>query len=61
MTKKVYKQKYFSVITENSNGAILLRILLLLKNKMVLRMKNFNILGVNWKIRLLGGIHEKPI
>ena len=30
---------------------------------MVLRMKNFNILGVHWKIRLLGGggIHKKLI
>ena len=30
---------------------------------MVLRMKNFNIFGVYWKIRLLrdGGGHEKPI
>ena len=27
---------------------------------MVLRMKNFNIFGVHWKIRLLGGL-EKPI
>ena len=28
--------------------------MLLLRDKMVLRMKNFNILGVHWKIRLLG-------
>ena len=29
---------------------------------MVLRMKNFNIFGVHWKIQLLGGgLHEKPI
>ena len=27
---------------------------------MVLSMKNFNIFGVHWKIRLLGGL-EKPI
>ena len=33
---------------------------LLLKDKMVLSMKNFNIFGVHWKIRLLGGL-EKPI
>ena len=26
---------------------------------MGLRMKNFNILGVHWKIRLLGGISQK--
>ena len=32
---------------------------------MVLRMKNFDILGVHWKIQLLvgggGGVHKKPI
>ena len=28
---------------------------------MVLRMKNFNILEVHWKIWLLGGVQEKPI
>ena len=30
---------------------------------MVLRIKNFNILGFYWKIRLLigDGVHEKPI
>ena len=28
----------------------------------MLRMKNFNILGVHWRIQLLGGeVHEKPI
>ena len=28
---------------------------------MVLTMKNFNILGIHWKIRLLGGGLTKPI
>ena len=29
---------------------------------MGLRMKSFNILGVHWKIQLLGGeVHKKPI
>ena len=28
---------------------------------MVLRMKNFNILGVHWKIQLLGGSQETNI
>ena len=28
---------------------------------MGLRMKNFNIFGINWKIRFLGGVHEKAI
>ena len=34
----------------------------LLKDKMVLRMKNFNILRVHRRIRLLGGgVHERAI
>ena len=28
---------------------------------MGLRMKNFNIMGVHWKTRFLGGVHEKLI
>ena len=28
---------------------------------MVLRMNSFNILGVHWKIQLLGGGYKKPI
>ena len=48
MTKKVYKQKYFSVIIKNSNWKIL-------KDRMVLRMKNFNILGFYWKILTFRG------
>ena len=28
---------------------------------MGLRMKNFNIMGVYWEIRFLGGVHEKLI
>ena len=28
---------------------------------MLLRMKNFNILGIHWKIRLLGGGSQKTI
>ena len=43
MTKKVYKQKYFSVITKNSHWGILTK----KKEKMGLRMKNFNILCVH--------------
>ena len=45
MTKKVYKQQYFllfSVITKNSNQEIVTKNLVL-KDKIVLRMKNFNI------------------
>ena len=47
---KVYQQKYFSVITKNSNWEILRKNLLTFKSKMVLRMKNFNILEVPGKI-----------
>ena len=47
MTKKVDKNMFFSLITN---------FLLLLKDKMGLRMKNFNIFGVHWKIRFLWGM-----
>ena len=48
MTKKVYKQKYFSVSQLRiKTGTFYLRIYLLLKDKMVLSMKNFNIFGVH--------------
>ena len=61
MARKVYKQKYFSLITKNSNWENLTKNLVTFKTKMVLRMKNFNILGVLWKIWLLGWGHEKQI
>ena len=35
--------------------------MLLLKHGMGLRMKNFDIMGVHWKIRLLRGVHKKTI
>ena len=57
MTKK-FKQIFFSVITKNSNWEILPKNLVL-KDKMVLGMKNFNILGVHWKIWLLVGVSQK--
>ena len=48
MTKKFYKQKYFSLSKiKIQTGKFYLRIQLLLKDKMVLKMKNFNILGVH--------------
>ena len=59
MKKQVYQQKYFSVITKNSNWEILRKNLLTFKSKMVLRMKNFNILEVPGKIWLLGGRSRK--
>ena len=55
MTKKVYKQKnVFLPWLRIQAGKFYLRTQLLLKDKMVLRMKNFDILGVLWNIRLLG-------
>ena len=46
MTKKVYnKQKYFSVITKNSNWYILTKNLVTFKGCVALMIKNFNILG----------------
>ena len=53
MTKKVYKQKCFSVTNKNLNGEIITKNLVtfkFLKNEMKLRIKNFNIIGVHWKI-----------
>ena len=43
MTKKVYKHRYLSLSTKNSNQEIS-------KDKMGLRMKNFNIFEVHWEI-----------
>ena len=62
MTKNVDQQKNFSQSQLRiQTGKFYLRTQLLLKDKMVLRMKNFNILKVHWKIWLLGGANEKPI
>ena len=50
MTKKVYKQKYFSVTNKNLNWEIITKNLVtfkFLKNEMKLTMKNFNIIGVH--------------
>ena len=50
---------FFSVITKNSNWEILTKNLVtFLKEKMVLRVKNFDIFGVHLKIRFLGGVTE---
>ena len=53
--KSLFKQKYFSVITKNSNWEIQLRIQLRLKDTMGLWMKNY-IFGVdNLTFRGVGG------
>ena len=56
MTKKLIKLKkmFFSVITENSNYEIWAKYLVTFKDKIGLRMRNFNIFGVHWKIWFLG-------
>ena len=56
--KKVHKQKSFSVTNKNLNWEITIREIItknlvtfkLLKDETKLRMKNFNIIGVHWKI-----------
>ena len=50
MTKKVHKQKRFSVTNNNLNKKIITKNLVtfkLLKDDMKLRIKNFNITGVH--------------
>ena len=54
MTKKVYKQKYFSVITKNSNWEILTKNLVFFKR----------LDGVFWgslENPTFRGVHEKPV
>ena len=60
--KKVYKQECFLLSQLRiQTGEFLVRSWLLLKDKLEWKMKNFNIFGVNQKIRVLRGIHDKPI
>ena len=66
MTKKVYKQKYFSLITKNWNWEILTENLVTFRREDGVKDENFDILGVHWKIWLWGGVggelvHEKRI
>ena len=53
MTNKVHKQKCFSVTNKNFNWEYITKNLVTfkhLKDETKLRMKNFNIMGVQWKI-----------
>ena len=52
---------FFSVIIKNSNWKFELKIQLLLKDKIGLRMKNFNILQFTEKSDFQGRRHEKPV
>ena len=45
---------FFSVITKNLNREILTNNLVAFKRWYGVRIKNFNIIGVHWKIRFLG-------
>ena len=56
MTKKVYKQKYFSLTTKSLNWEILTKNLVTFKRWDGVRMKNFN--GGSL---IFGGVHKKPI
>ena len=53
---------FFPVITRNLNWEILTKNLVTFNIWDGLKMKNFNIMGVHWKIRFLdGGVHETNI
>ena len=58
MTKKFISKNIFPCQLRIQTGKFYLTIWLLLKDKMALKMKNFNILGVHWKSWLLEGVHE---
>ena len=45
---------FFPVITKNWNWNFLIKNLVNLKDKMELKIKNFNIFWVHWKIQFLG-------
>ena len=55
MTKNFMNKNVFSVITNNSYWETFTRNLVLLKDKMGLKIKNFNIFEVHWKIQFLMG------
>ena len=57
MTKKVF----FSVITDSLNWKIFTNNLAILKDRMGLRMKNFNIIEVPRKIQTLSGASRRTI
>ena len=46
---------FFSVTTKNLIWEILTKNVVILKDGMRLKMKNFDIIGVHWKIQFLGG------
>ena len=53
---------FFFVSTKNLNWEILTKnLVILLTDGMELRMRNFNIMGVHWKIWFLRGLHKKNI
>ena len=53
---------FFLFTTKNLNWENWSKTLIPFKNKMWLRMKNLNFMGVQWKIQFLGVVgYEKPI
>ena len=59
--KSLWIKMFFPVITRNLNWEILKKNLVTFKIWDGLKMKNFNIMGVHWKIRFLDGGFMKPI
>ena len=52
---------FLSVITKNLNWEIFTKSLVTIKWWDEFRMKNFDIMGADWKIQFLGNVHQKPI
>ena len=55
--KSLSAKMFFSVTTINLNWKILTKNLATFKDGMKLGMKNFNIMGVHWKIRIINLFH----
>ena len=52
---------FISDITKNLNWEIFTKHLVTIKWRDEFRMKNFDIMGADWKIQFLGNVHQKPI
>ena len=62
MTKEVYKQMFFSVITKKLNWKVLTKNLVTFKRWDRVKGQKLNTTRVHWKIQFLGRrVHEKPI
>ena len=61
MTRKVYKQKRFSVLTKNLNWEILTTNLVTFKRWDVVKDEKFEYYGGSLKNPIFREVHEKPI